>query len=150
MGASERGIAIEVPFGSDDTALIQLKADQARPTLGSGLLVTLQIRPPEGRGDLTIARLAADLNWRECDQAKSLHQYGAWHARDELLAHVHFLPNAEFRPGVTPIAAQSQIHRAIWADLILNRSEELELGDAFSIVYERLFGSLGRTGSFDA
>lgn len=149
MGASERGLAIEVPFGSDDTSLIQLQADQIHPTLGSGLLVTLQIRPKEEPRHRTVAAIAADLNRQECE-AKSMNQYGAWHEKDELLTHAHFLPNMEFGQHVTLNAAMGQIYRATWADLTLNRPDDLELGDAASIAYERLFRSMGRTESFDA
>lgn len=149
MGSSEEGIAIEVPFGTNDTSLIRLHADQIHPELGSGLLATLQIRPPAGASNRSVAGLAADMNWQECS-AESMHQYGAWHARNELLTHAHFLPNAEFRQGITFLAAQGQIQRAIWADLILNRSEDLEPGDAASIVYERLFGPGPERKTFDA
>lgn len=151
MGGSQEGISIEVPFGTDDTSLIRLRSDQMHPQLGSGLLVTLQIRLQGEAGKRTLAGIAADLNWRECEAA-GMHQYGAWHVRerDDMLTHVHFLPNVEYRQGVTVSAAQGQIMRAMWADQLLNASGALELRDAAAIVYDRLLDSDPSPEPFEA
>jgi hypothetical protein len=148
-GGSEEGIAIEVPFGADDTSMVHLHADQVHPTLGTGLLVTLKLRLGDPQQRLSVARVAADMNWRECEHP-SQHQYGAWHAKDDLLAHAYFLPNAMFAPGVALDAAIGAVNRAAWADLVLNDSQDLEPGDAASIAYDRLLGSSDDVDAIDA
>jgi hypothetical protein len=120
MGASETGLAIEVPFGSRDTSLIRLWADQEHPTLGSGLLVSIQVRPSAPSHDLPMEKVAAGLNLLETGATISLHQYGAWHASERIVAHSHFIPNVDYQRGVIMDAALGAIGRAEWAAEMLH------------------------------
>lgn len=122
VGASETGLAIEVPFGSRDTSLIQLRADQEHPTLGSGLLVSIQVRPNTASCDLPMEKIAAGLNLLETDETMSLHQYGAWHVTDGFPAHSHFIPNANYQKGVIMDAALGAVWRAEWVADVLHPS----------------------------
>jgi hypothetical protein len=115
-GASADGICIEVPFGSGDTALIEMRADVPHPLLGNGLLTTLSIPAPE-HVTVTSARLAAALNRREATGRWLGINFGAWcvHGTHEMLAHVRFTPNNMFMEGLAADIATTTVNRALMA-----------------------------------
>jgi len=139
-GASDSGIAIEVATGSEDTALIQLHSDQTHPTLGSGLLVTIQVRLPESLGSDPLA-FSSHLNRLECYEKTNSHQYGAWCSKDGFLAHSYFLPNDKVnevtRSGIARDAAMGAVNRAVWVASIIDPEFNIVSQDPAMIAYWR-------------
>ncbi len=101
FGATEDGLALEVPFG-DQTALILMKADGPHPLVGSGLGVYKML--PERYDEAEASRLANWLNLRELRDPFLGEFIGAWckapSADRFLVAHARFVPAALYRPGL--------------------------------------------------
>jgi hypothetical protein len=121
-GAGADGIAIEVPFGTDDTTLIQLTNNATHPALGAGLLCTLKVRiPPDVQSGAD--QLASILNAMECDGHLLSASFGAWcvdsAGGDEFLAHAWFTPNLLRRPMLATDIASISINRAGWVAQVL-------------------------------
>lgn len=130
FGSSEAGIAVEVPFMNDDTVLVQLDPTIEHPRLGSGLLVTAQLRLPADlleertRDEATLA-VAVSLVQAEWKGALEGHRYGGWCARDTpagpTVAHAFFVPNALFRSGVILDLMMAELYRAVWVGELFER-----------------------------
>lgn len=150
-GSSQEGLAIEVPFGSGDTSLVRLWADQLHPTLGSGLLVTIQARVQGVWSRHSPHRVAAYLNLLECEPTSSSHQFGSWHAKDDILAYARFVPNAMHAPGVSLDAAMGALSRAVWLAEVLDAPDDGQSPyDAAWISYNRLLEGLRPAGGAEA
>jgi hypothetical protein len=114
-GASGNGITIEVPFGTDDTTLIQLTTDVAQPALGSGLLCILKVRIPTGF-ETSVDELASMLNLMERDGHLLSASFGAWcldpAGGEEVIAHAWFTPNLPHRSMLASAIATISTNRA--------------------------------------
>jgi hypothetical protein len=126
-GAAADGIAIEVPFGTDDTTLIQLTNNATHPAVGTGLLCTLKVRiPPDVESSAD--ELASMLNIMECDGQLLSASFGAWcvdsAGREEVLAHAWFTPNLLNRPMLATDIATISINRAGWVAQVLLGEEK--------------------------
>ena len=142
-GAADTGIAIEVPTSPEDTALIQLHSDQTHPTLGSGLLVTIQVRLPESLGSDPLD-FSSHLNRLECYEQTDSHQYGAWCSKDGMLAHSYFLPNTPVvSSGISLDAAMGAVMRAVWVVNIIDPDFNVGSQDPATIAYWRIMDQEG-------
>ena len=142
-GAADTGIAIEVPTSPEDTALIQLHSDQTHPTLGSGLLVTIQVRLPESLGSDPLD-FSSHLNRLECYEQTDSHQYGAWCSKDGMLAHSYFLPNTPVvSSGISLDAAMGAVMRAVWVVNIIDPDFNVGSQDPAMIAYWRIMDQEG-------
>jgi hypothetical protein len=72
------------------TALLQMRAHEPHPGLGSGLLATLRL--PVRLSNVGAAARALELNLAEGTEWTEAHQLGAWCSRREELAFVSFMP----------------------------------------------------------
>lgn len=113
MGASADGLAVEVPFGRNDTALIQLLSDAPHPSWGNGLLVLSTVR-----GQLTAIEAraaAARYNALAFAPRSVMPLLGAWiGGRSEerwAIAFSTFVPNMMAAPNVMLDALHSAIFR---------------------------------------
>lgn len=101
FGATEDGLALEVPFGHQ-TALILMKADAVHPLVGAGLGVYKML--PERYDEADAARFANWLNLRELRNPFLGEFIGAWckapSADQFLVGHARFIPAALYRPGL--------------------------------------------------
>lgn len=120
-GVSAQGMAIEVPFGVDDTSLIMFSAADRHPGLGSGLLIGTRVRQPGPTTGATQS-IAARLNRSEAE-APSSDLFGAWIERDGELAHSRFLPNALYQPGLIQELVVAACSRAVWVDSQLHHDD---------------------------
>jgi hypothetical protein len=118
LGASSTGIAIEVPFGPDDTALIQLHTDVRHPLLGAGLAVRTMVRLDVS--SVEAADIAARLQQMQIQTVEGGGQFGAWGVhldRDvRRVAWSRFVPNAMFQIGLALDVAIGEMNRAQWLD----------------------------------
>lgn len=110
-------MTLETPFG-DASALIRFRTAEKHLQLGHGLLATLQL--PCFDDGLTIARLAALLNFLESAAWTGFPQLGCWHASltrgsERGLGFALFMPNALYRPGLATNIAFWLVARARWA-----------------------------------
>jgi hypothetical protein len=144
-GGSVGGITIEVPFGDSDTSLIRLQTDVRHPTLGNGMLCTLQIRLPESAAEAG-AELANELNYLEAQGELLSANFGAW-CEDELggqplVAHSRFIPNLLYRRMLALDTARIAVNRAVWAAAVLLGEDDGRIRrSAHEIVLER-FGQM--------
>jgi hypothetical protein len=141
VGSSAEGVAIEVPVGTGDTALIHLQTDPAHPHLGNGLLTTLKLRIP-GEVQAGAAELASTLNTMEANGRLLSANFGAWCLEStgghDLLAHARFTPNAHYRPGMVTDIAVASVNRAIWVAEVLLGSDRARIQrTAHEIVADR-------------
>lgn len=117
-GGDAGGIAIEVPFGEDETTLIQIVAEEPHPYLGSGLGIFTSVRVYGTIQEIGLH--AMSLNLRQLRHHELPPGLGAWCAKTRgekvHLAHAQFIPNAAFRPGLALDAAILAISRALWVD----------------------------------
>jgi hypothetical protein len=117
-GASDVDVAVEVPFGTDDTSLIYLHAGAPHPVMGNGLLVTSQFRVALSM-DAAMAHVHA-LNAGALEPQSVMPLFGAWTvtAGDGCFApaFVTFIPNLMGRPGMAVDAASSARFRAALYD----------------------------------
>jgi hypothetical protein len=143
MGASDTGIAIEMATSAEDTALIQLHSDQTHPTLGSGLLVTIQVRLPESLGSDPLD-FSSHLNRLECYEQTDSHQYGAWCSKDGMLAHSYFLPSTPVvSSGISLDAAMGAVMRAAWVAKLIDPDFNVGSQDPATIAYWRIMDQEG-------
>jgi len=117
-GAGPDGVCLEVPFGADDTALIELKTREPHPVWGNGLLVVSRIRD---RMPLREALARANrLNEIAFAQQSILPLLGAWSVWDSgddwSLAFSTFVPNLMAATGVAQDAASSAVFRLALVD----------------------------------
>lgn len=110
------GMTLEAPFGTD-SALIRFRTDESHPQLGSGLLVTTEIRAWDTIDDNVSE--AAFLNYLESIAWTDFPQLGCWHIKltgenKGRLAHSCFVPNALYRPGLVANFALWSIARVRW------------------------------------
>ena len=110
------GMTLETPFGAD-SALIRFMTDQFHPELGSGLLITTQIRAWTSLDDIRAE--AAYLNFLESLSWTDFPQLGCWHAQainesEGNLAHTCFVPNALYGPNIAINFAIWSIARVQW------------------------------------
>jgi hypothetical protein len=121
FGASETGVAIEVPFG-DSTALITLTANERNPRIGQGLGVFLQL--PIFTTFDECARLAAWLNRREAAGEFLSPSIGAWSVKREgdscTVARCGFIPNALHHSGLALDAAYSAMNKLRQVNALFN------------------------------
>ena len=117
-GASDVDVAVEVPFGNDDTSLIYLHAGAPHPVMGNGLLVTSQFRVALPI-DAAMAHVHA-LNAGALEPQSVMPLFGAWTvtSANESFAPAFstFIPNLMGRPGVAVDAASSALFRATLYD----------------------------------
>lgn len=101
FGASDDGLALEVPFGAE-TALILMKADGPHPYVGAGLGIYKML--PARYDEADASRFANWLNLRELRNPFLWDFIGAWckapSAERFLVAHARFIPAAFYRPGL--------------------------------------------------
>jgi hypothetical protein len=117
-GGGPGGVCLEVPFGANDTALIELKTFEPHPDLGNGLLVLSRIR---GAMQLSEAVAMADrLNEIAFAPQSVLPLLGAWSVWNSgdawSLAFGTFIPNFMAQPGVARDAASSAVFRLTLVD----------------------------------
>ena len=137
FGASDTGVAVEVPF-SNGTALIMLDTLESHRLVGQGLwvIVQLPIWPTHEEG----ARLAAWLNRKEADGDLLTNCIGAWsvskRGKAYALSHKAFIPNALHMAGLSidSLRAAAISTRAINALLNPNEPEP----DVWEVVAKRL------------
>lgn len=142
-GASETGICIEMPVNPEDTALIRLRSDQSHPTIGNGLLVSIQIRLPDYL-NLDLLNFAEYLNWLECYGPEPLIGYGAWCSKDEMLTHSHFLPNIRPQhPNTSVNAAMAAVNRAACAATVIDPDFSAGSYDPRAIIQWRMMEQQG-------
>ena len=121
-GASEDGIAIELPF-DQGTSLISIHADEPHPLLGNGLTVNTFLRLE--KNPLILSKAAAKLRTREWAGECPTQCFGAWGAIRHLngvlfLGHTVFFPNVLYLGGIVGgIFVEARI-RAQWVNSILN------------------------------
>jgi hypothetical protein len=119
FGLSES--AASAATGDNDTALLQLAADQPHPELGCGLLCSLQM-PHQISGDARLREVCAQLNDMEMAAHALPPHFGAWCVGNlgNNPAYVSFLPNALHSvSGIATNAAFWAMHRARWANAVL-------------------------------
>ena len=137
LGASDTGVAIEVPFGLS-TALISLNAKEENPRIGAGLGVFLQL--PIFASFEECVRLAAWLNRKEADGEFLSQCIGAWSVKKGerfcTMARCEFIANAVHRPGLAMDAATAAIMKLRQANRLLNPGVEEPI--AWKVVAERL------------
>ena len=137
-GASETGICIEIPVSPEDTALITLSSDQFHPTIGNGLLVTIQVRLPDNL-NLDLSDLVEHLNWLECYGPEPLTAYGAWCSKNEMLVHSHFLPNVpDIGSNTTVNAAMNAVNRTYWVGTVMDPDFSASSYDPAAISLQRM------------
>lgn len=106
----ETGMSIEVPFGQA-TALIQVDATEAHPSLGNGMLVRLSLPGDANPGP----EWAAMLNRSELDSLTRAQFIGSWVGSASFPTHVSFYPNLLARTGMGVVnIALSMIDRVGW------------------------------------
>ena len=138
LGSSKDGICIEVPFG-DGTSLITLSSNWLHPRIGAGLRVTVELPPASTAED--IGRMAGALNRAEARGEYPYQSFGGWGAihhenpSNIYLGHSLFLPNAIHTHGAALDAFYGAVHRARWANRILNPNHEE--GNAWDIMLAR-------------
>jgi hypothetical protein len=144
FGASDTGVAIEVPYGLS-TALITLNAKEENPRIGAGLGVFLQL--PIFASLEECVRLAAWLNRREADGEFLSHCWGAWSVKKYgdacTVARCGFIPNALHRPGLAMDMAAAAIMKLRQVNRLPNPGVEEPL--AWKVVADRLGVELPRT-----
>ena len=117
--ASPEGVCVEVPFGADDTALIEVITTSPHPSLGNGLLVLSSVR---GAGTLVEALSSADHLNEVAFAPRSvfplLGAWSAWEVSDTVwsLAFSTFVPNLMATRGVALDAASSAVFRLAQLD----------------------------------
>jgi hypothetical protein len=119
FGLSES--AVSAATGDDDTALLQLAADQPHPELGCGLFCSLQM-PHRISADTRLREVCAQLNDMEMAAHALPPHFGAWCVGNlgNNPAYVSFLPNALHSvSGIATNAAFWAMHRARWANAVL-------------------------------
>ncbi|SRR6266566_1545823 len=120
-GGSADGIVIEVPFGPEDTSLIELSTVVQHPNFGTGLGVFVRLRTSLDEADG--AKLANQLNVLQFEGGKVGAALGAWCLytgnSQSSVGHALFIPNAHFQPDVALDAAMGAIERALWVDSVL-------------------------------
>jgi hypothetical protein len=96
-----------------------LRSEVKHPQLGSGLLVTIQIRGPAAFEE--IAKSSGLLNFLEANDWTDFPQLGCWQAHNIDgseqqfgLAHASFVPNALYSPGLATNFAIWSVARARW------------------------------------
>ncbi len=128
--ASEDGLTLEIPFG-DETALLQIMADQRHPVLGSGLLRLLRL--PIAMDDDEAAERANALNAQEAVSWTQVPLLGAWAANDGNLSHSGFIPNALYRHGIAENVVLWDMARVRWArQKLLPDEDDLPLHEIMS------------------
>ena len=144
FGASDTGVAIEVPFGRS-TALITLNAKEENPRIGAGLGVFLQL--PIFASFEECVRLAAWLNRKEANGEFLSHCWGAWSVKKHgdacTVARCGFIPNALHRPGLAMDMAAAAIMKLRQVNRLLNPGVEEPL--AWKVVADRLGVEMPRT-----
>ena len=114
--ADNDGLTIETSFGKG-TALTRLQTQETHPTLGTGLLATLQI--PVYGTPKEIADECAGMNLVESSWAGDFPQLGCWcpypsRTGGESPTFGTFVPNALHRPGIAHFVATWMLRRARW------------------------------------
>jgi hypothetical protein len=118
-GASADGVCVEVPFGANDTALIELLTNSPHPSLGNGLLVLSRVRAPM---TLTACLACADrLNEIAFMPQVVFPLLGAWSAWKMdadvwSVAFSTFVPNLWAGQGVARDAASTAVFRLAQLD----------------------------------
>lgn len=118
-GSDAGGAAFEVPFGPDDTALVEFRTDEAHPRWGHGLLVTEKLR----------FHLAEDRAKEEAQRLNRMMRVGrhttpfcgAWASlklseRDWTVAFSSFHPNVFFRPTYAMSLVTASAYRLATTD----------------------------------
>jgi hypothetical protein len=132
------GLTFETPCGSD-SFLVRLRSDENHPQLGSGLLVTVQVRISSTLSE--IENTAALLNFAESSSWTGFPQLGCWHPRITAdksveLAHSSFIPNALYADGLATNFGLWSFARARWAKDVL--WPEVEDRPMYEILQRRL------------
>jgi hypothetical protein len=145
LKGSPAGIAIEVPFGDNSTALIELLTEVPHPQLGNGLLVLSRIRPAQ-RCDLeSVLSLIEKLNCESLIEQSVFPSIGAWSAWELegkwAPAFSTFIPNLIAAQGVARDTAAVAMARL----QILNRYLHPQHTDqrAIDIIARRLSADVG-------
>ena len=112
------------------TALLQIRADEPHPALGSGLIAVLRL--PVRMSAEEAAVRANELNRQERDEWTGAHALGAWCTRGEEVAFVSFLPNlvlgregSRARRARLVNIASAMVIRSSWAAKKLAEEEAL-------------------------
>jgi hypothetical protein len=148
-GPTPEGVCVEVPFGPDDTALIEVLTTSPHPALGNGLLVLSRVR---GAMELVNALAMADqLNAMAFAPQAVVPLLGAWSAWDVgdkrwSIAFSTFVPNLMATRGVARDAAASAVFRLAQLDRLWH--PELGPRNVLEILQRRLGIGSGRTGAY--
>lgn len=149
FGATEDGLALEVPFGHA-TALILMKADGPHPHAGRGLGVYQLL--PERYDECEAARLANWLNLRERTAPFAGEFIGAWckapSADQFLVAHARFIPTALCRPGLILDAAIGAIGHLSEVNRLLHGGAATP--DVLELIGKRLGRAVFRRGTLNS
>jgi len=137
--ADSNQLTFETPIGTS-SALIRLRTDVPHPSLGNGLLASLEF--PFEKDEVAILEDCLWLNFFESRFWTDVPQMGSWHPRPGRdgqfrAGHSFFVPNALFNNGIATNAALWQFGRARWAKGLLYKDlEDLTMEQ----VFERRFG----------
>lgn len=109
---SEDGVGAEFPYG-DFSCLVQFRPNESHPSMGSGLLVTLDL--PDSLDLETAALMAARLNQLEVATMPFSQFCGSWCVSPNgLVAFKAFYPNVLFAPNGGLNIAMYMARRADW------------------------------------
>lgn len=108
------GVTLETPVG-DTSALIQVRTDVTHPSLGAGLLGSVQL--PMEDTLAAISSFCQEANFLQSCTWSDAPQYASWHPQETgkgtwRPANGVFFPNAFCRPGLATHAALSQLMHA--------------------------------------
>lgn len=137
----ESGLTLETPIG-DTSALIRLLTDTTHPTLGNGLLATIQmpfeVDEQQAIDDCMWYNYFQSISWTDAPQLASWHD-AQQNEKSFGIKHGVFYPNALYMPGLATNAALWQLGQAVWArEQFFGHLSHLTM----SQVYEKRFGKL--------
>lgn len=121
------GVGGQLPFSGStpagignalETALLDIRADQRHPQLGSGALLTLKL--PIDFNEREASSAACALNQMETSELVGPHALGAWTTaptapgQPPALAYCCFLPASIYKPGLVAAMAMAMAVRTRW------------------------------------
>ena len=120
------GLTLETPIGTS-SALIRLRTDVPHPSLGNGLLASLEF--PFVKDEAATLDDCLWLNFLESRFWTDVPQMGSWHLRPAddgqfRAGHSLFVPNGLFSPGIATNIALWQFGRARWVKNTLYKNLE--------------------------
>lgn len=136
----DNGLTAEYPFGNS-TAMLQIKADEEHPILGSGVGMFLHL--PLWSKLNKAAEVACSLNRGELSGGTMMHLTGSWCLKEisgqYLPAFAQFIPSALYQPGILLNFALPMMTRARWVSSLFNPGEKV---DAITSIILKRFSSL--------